>query len=155
MSYRKGDKTVTIIVTVFSLVGIGLLVGSGLSFNITRNFIEKSVSTNGVVIELKKEISSNQKSRGYIYYPVVKFEPGQGEIIKFESNTGTNPPSYKIGQTVPVLYESNNPNSAQINSSFDLWFLPIFLLVMGGIFGGVGFSILFFKFASYKAAINQ
>jgi Protein of unknown function (DUF3592) len=154
MSY-KGDITVSIIGTVFSVLGIGFFVGSGLSFNSTRHFIDNSVSTNGVVIELNKEISSSKKSRSYIYYPVVKFEPKQGEVIEFESNSGSNPPSYKIGQTVPVLYEQNNPQSAQINSFFDLWFLPIFLVMMGSIFGGIGFSFLFFKFAAYKAAIHQ
>lgn len=128
----------TLLATVFSIVGTSMLAGSFFSFNSTKNFINNSSSTTGVVIELKEVESTSRKSRSIVYYPLIKFEPKQGKAINFQAGTGTNPPSYNVGETVPVLYNPNNPYKAEINSFFDLWFSFILLLLMGGVFTGVG-----------------
>src|SRR5262249_44613226 len=68
---------------------------------------------------------------GGAYYPVVKFRTATGEAHTLHSNTGSSSPSYRVGETVSVLYDPGNPFDARIVGFFSLWFLVI-------IFGPVG-----------------
>ncbi|AZS76860.1 hypothetical protein DDE74_35255 [Streptomyces lydicus] len=50
-------------------------------------------------------------------YPVVEFTSADGMPRRFQSSTGSNPPSYEKGERVEVLYRADSPEDARINSS--------------------------------------
>ncbi|MBD1928846.1 DUF3592 domain-containing protein [Trichocoleus sp. FACHB-90] len=154
----KKDGTLTWMGSLFSITGIGMLIGSFLSYNSTHNFIKNSSSTIATVTELRLQTSSSSSSssKSSTYYPIVKFKTQKGESVEFQSSVGTYPPSFRVGETVSVLYDANNPAEAEINSFWQLWFTAIFLLAMGGLFAGIGLSLiagpLAFRFSSNKKA---
>jgi hypothetical protein len=123
---------------IFFVAGAGMLIGSFVNYHQTQDFVKNSSSTTGTVIDLKVQVS--RKSR--VYFPLFQFQTPNGEIIKVESNMGSNPPGYQVGQAVPIIYNANNPSKAEINSFWSLWFLAIFLLGMGGLFAGIGLTML-------------
>jgi hypothetical protein len=134
----KNNKIFAIFVLSFGLPGLGLLLGSFFAFNSTQNFLEKSVTATGTVIDLRLEYSEDSN----VYYPLVKFQTENGKEIKFKSSFGTNPPAYQVGEEVSIIYLPDNPNKAQINSFWSLWFLSILLLGMGTVFTAIGFGFL-------------
>lgn len=54
---------------------------------------------------------------------------------------------YVIGQTVPVLYDKQNPNHAYINDVYELWAMPLLCLLLG-------LSLLIFISFLIKVIIN-
>ena len=124
-------RAYNIVKYVFSVVGIGMLIGAFFWYNSSSEFSEKSVRAEGTVVELVVNRSRDSRT----YSPVVQFVNEAGKKIEFKSRTGSNPPDYSRGEKVEVLYLPENPEEAKINSFFALW---------GGalIFGGLG-SVFF------------
>lgn len=109
--------------SIFAITGIIVAVN-------TRSFVVTSVKAPGTVTSF---IRSSK-----VHYPVVKFTPSSGDPITFESNSGSNPPAFKQGQQVEVLYNPQQPSSAMINSWGELWLLPIIFTAMGSLFLLIG-----------------
>ncbi|MDX1459213.1 MAG: DUF3592 domain-containing protein [Marinobacter sp.] len=127
-------KTIKIVKYLFTLIGLGMLVGAFMLYSNTASFLDQAVSAKGEVVELIRSRSSDSVS----YYPVVVFEDSYGREVEFQSNTGSNPPSYSRGETVSVLYEESNPEGARINGFFSLWGAALIVGILGLVFGGVG-----------------
>lgn len=128
--------------SIFALTGIII----GLN---TRSFIATSVTTQGTVINFIRRSSTSNRttsSRGYVYYPVIKFTPPSGDPITFESNSGSSSPEFRLGEQVEVLYNPKKTDSPMINSSFSLWFLPVMFTGMGSLFLVIGGVALFNSF---------
>ena len=113
------------------LIGICLLTVSFFFQQKTRSFLAQAVKADGVVIDL----ASSHSSHGTTYAPVVRFVSQDGTPIQFTSSSSTNPPSYRRGQKVQVVYNQTNPYEAKINSFMSLWGLP-------SIVGGIGALLL-------------
>ena len=58
-----------------------------------------------------------------------------------QDSLSSNPPRFKVGQDINVLYEPGNPNKAYINNWMSLYFLPALLGGLGVLFGGVGVAL--------------
>lgn len=113
-------------------IGIACLVG-GIVWGVnTKKFVDGAVKTSGTVVEVQRRQSSSDD--GPTYYPVVRFADAEGRDVTFTSSTGSNPPSHREGDRVEVLYDPRDPNDAEINSFFSLWFGP---LMIGGLFGTI------------------
>ena len=127
-----------IIGIVFSLVG-GLLAAIGVFILIrTRIFIGKAQEVKGTVIQMVYSRSSNG---GGGYSPVYQFTTIEGQTIVVADNLSSNPPMFKEGQVVDVLYDPENPQKARIKRWMSLYFVPLLLGGMGLIFGGVGVAL--------------
>ena len=114
----------------FLLFGVGALVG-GIVWGVnTKRFVDGASRASGTVIELQRRQSSSDDSPSY--YPVVRFTDAGGKDVTFTSSTGSNPPSKREGDKVDVLYDPRNPEKAELNSFFALWFGP---LMVAGLFG--------------------
>lgn len=125
--------------TLFSVIGV-------MNALDTRSFIDSSIQTQGTVIDVVRR--SSRDSDGHIssaYYPVVKFTSASGEETIFESNTGTNPPSYSRGQSINILYNPQQPNAARENSWFTLWGFPAIFGGIGSIFVVIGGALFLVK----------
>ena len=130
----------SVIKYIFTLIGLGLLVGAFLWYSGTKEFIETAVSTEGTVIDLHRSRSSDSDT----YAPVVEFRTSQGQIVEFTSSSSSNPPSYSVGESVEVLYDDSSPQHAKIKSFFSLWGGALIIGVIGAVFFLIGFSIIFF-----------
>lgn len=131
------NRKISIIKYVFSVIGIAMLVGASLLYNNTSDFLTRAVAAQGQVVDLVLSRSSDSTS----YYPVVVFRDASGRQVKFQSNTGSNPPSYARGERVEVLYEPGEPEAARINGFFSLWGAATIVGGLGLVFGLVGFGM--------------
>lgn len=65
-----------------------------------------------------------------MYYPVVRFLTDKQEWITQELNVGYSPPLPE-GKQLEVIYDSDDPTTVEINSSFQLEILPKIFLCIG------------------------
>jgi len=100
----------------------------------TQEYIAASVHTSGTVIEIVSQTSTRDGEHRPLFYPVVEFTTPAGQVVRFQDRTGSNPPAYRVGETVEVLYDPARPEAATIASWTNLWLFPIILLAAGGLF---------------------
>lgn len=130
-------KLASILKYLFSIVGLGLLVGTYYVYKNTGDFLKSSQVANGTVIELVSSTSDNSST---LYRPTIEFLTDEGKSIQFTSDVSSNPPSYSKGETVEIYYQTDSPQRAKIKGFFSLW---------GGhlIMGGIGFSLFMIGFS--------
>ncbi len=133
-------KVTKLISILFSLIGIGMLIGTYFITQSTLDFTAEAQLTEGQVIKNVQRRSEDS----YTYYPVVAFIAPDGRQIQFMSSTGSKPPSYDVGERVEVLYRPDNIEDARINSFFSLWFGSIIFGIMGSVFFFIGAGLAFF-----------
>lgn len=119
---------------IFFAAGIvGLGVSSWLATG-TLHLQQNGLTANGHVIRFERD------SKGY-YFPVVEFQTPDGQRIMFKSRSGSSPPSFHVGESVPVLYDPDDPQQASIRTFGQLWggalITGIFAVVLTVIPGGV------------------
>lgn len=134
----NATKVMAIIKYVFSLVGIGMLVGACFLYKSTSAFVAEATRAEGTVVELIRSESSSSAT----YKPVVNFVSQKGEKIEFVSSVSSNPPSYSKGQKVEILYLPAEPQNAEINGLFSIWGSSIILGGMSGVFFLIGAGII-------------
>lgn len=116
---------------IFFVIGsIFILISSVLIINKIL-FLSKACSAEGTVIYMK---TSKGHDNGTTFTPVVQFKLTDGENITFTSSVGSNPPQFKIGDSVKVLFSPDKPDNAEINSFVSLWLLQIIFLFIGIVF---------------------
>lgn len=112
----------------FALLGAALLVGAIFSYQNTITFLGDALSVPGTVTDLVYSHSSSSTS----YYPVVTFADASGQLTQFQSSSGSNPASYRVGEGVSVLYTAGQPDSARIDDFFSLWGVSLIMGIIGG-----------------------
>ena len=127
----------------FFLIGIAVVISGILAMFKVRRQLASSVRATGKVIGFGRI----QGKSGYLYCPQVMFQIPNGQTIRFQSETGSQPPAYNVGQEVQVVYQTTNPNKAEIDSAMALWFAPGCMTLMGlaFLFMGIvlfGFGVL-------------
>lgn len=125
---------------VFTVLGILMLVGAFSLYNNTQKFLDGAITAEGTVIELLKSRSSDSTT----YTPLVQFTTKNNEVVDFTSLVSSNPPSYKTGESVEVLYQEASPDDAKIKSYFSLWGGATIVGALGVVFFLVGSSIFLF-----------
>jgi hypothetical protein len=124
---------------IFGLVG-GLLAAIGLFIFIhTRLFIGRAQEVKGTVVRMVYRHSSEG---GGGYSPVYQFRTITGQTVEVQDGLSSNPPMFREGQIIDVLYDPANPQKARIKRWMSLYFLPVFLGGMGLLFGGIGVAVL-------------
>jgi hypothetical protein len=134
------EKTARIYAPVMLLIGIiffgiGIYTGEGM-----YAFMGDAASAKGVVTRMERESSGDGSS----YYPHVAFIPRDADRIDFRDKLGTNPPVYKKGDQVEVLYDPDNPRHAMIDRGIWNWAIP-------GIFTGIGIALVIAGSKAYAA----
>ena len=71
----------------------------------------------------------------------MEFRTADGESVRFEGSTGSNPSSYRVGDTVRVRYDPQTPQSALIDS-WELWLPSGIVIGVGGFFALMGILAL-------------
>ncbi|MCW5876694.1 MAG: DUF3592 domain-containing protein [Anaerolineales bacterium] len=77
-----------------------------------------------------------------VYSPVFEYTVN-GRRHTFESLNSSNPPAYRVGQEVEVIYNINNPSDAAVNSFSELWLVATMLcgaaIVLAVVLNGLAF----------------
>jgi hypothetical protein len=87
---------------------------------------QEGVTTTGTVIEL--EASDSSEGGCCVYSPVIEFTANDDQTYTFEGDTASDPPAYDVGEEVNVLYDPNDPETAQINKWTERWLFPIIII---------------------------
>jgi hypothetical protein len=95
-----------------------------------------TVEAQGTVTEMLR--FQDREGTGYVYAPVVRFATAEGRTIEFHSGTRTYPPAYRKGETVTVVYDPDEPQSAAIRGFISLWLGPLIAGFIGFVFLAVG-----------------
>lgn len=90
----------------------------------------------GEVVRLKGEWSSGS-NRSYTYHPIVRFRTDKNVTVEFKDSVGSNPPSYRPGDRVTVLYNADDPRGDAIvdRGLFWNWAVPGLLLLAAALLG--------------------
>jgi hypothetical protein len=148
----KASKTEGTLTIVFSSITAVLFIIAILTAVNSFHFLDKAISVKGRVVDLDTHYSSNsssssnsKKSNSPTYAPVVAFVTVDGEKIVFTSSTSSNPPSYRIGESIEVLYLKESPRNARIDGFFSLWGLSLIVGIIGLGFGIASFVMIYFS----------
>ncbi|TMR92325.1 DUF3592 domain-containing protein [Nonomuraea basaltis] len=138
----------TIVGGIFGLIGLVLLcIGVGLAAS-TASFLTSAKQTDGTVVALTARTTTTRSSDGRArsdtsWYPTVEFTV-DGRRYSFQSSTGSNPPSYKKGESVPVAYDPADPSNGRIASVWSAFLAPLIVGGLGVVFTPIG-AVLFVK----------
>lgn len=127
----RGRATRRWIATFLIALGVIFLVPGLVLAGASASFLSDAKRTRGSVVSLEWREDDHGEDRTPVAYPVVEFTSADGMPRRFQSSTGSNPPSYEKGERVEVLYRADSPKDARINGFASLWLLPL-------IFGGTG-----------------
>ena len=93
------------------------------------------------MISLKSEYSSGRNG-GYTYYPIVRYRTARNVTLEFKDSIGSNPPSYRPGDKVTVLYRADHPRDVIIDrGAFWNWAIPAVLLMASLMLGALSLWI--------------
>jgi hypothetical protein len=127
---------------IFLVLGVGLLVGCFFAVTRTKRFLANAHEAQAEVIALQHRVGTHHERS---YYPVLRYRTQQGTTQEVVSNVGTNPPRYKEGDSVVVLYDPAQPDNVRIHTFFNVWVFPLVLGALGVIFLCVGGGIAMFS----------
>jgi len=139
----SNPKMLNIIIGVLVVIGAVLSGASYYFYTSTTEFLETAKRTEGIVVKLLQEQDGENNST--TYRPVFEFTDESGKDHVIESGTSSNPPAFKKGETVEILYAPASPEDAKINSFFSLWGISLIFGIVGGFFLAFGAVFLFIK----------
>lgn len=132
-----------IIGIVFTLLGGLFILLALFLFMRTRMFLAKAQETKGTITEM---IAKRGSKGGTSYSPVYEFRTITGQMVKVEESLSTNPPRFQVGQTVDVLYDPENPQSARVKNWMSLYFMSALFGFLGFTFFSIGAGMLALSF---------
>lgn len=125
-------------------IGIPVLLATFLLGRNTWNFIQNSEKITGKVVAYDSHPNVDRDPTDVkLISPVVEFK-ANNETIKFVSKLNDESPKYKIGDQVPVLYQKDHPEKAQINDFYLLWRKTILAAAFGFVLTLIG-VILYYR----------
>jgi hypothetical protein len=124
---------------IFLIVGLGMLGFGGWSFLNTRGQMESWGHAEGEIVNFSHYSDSDG---GTLTVPVVRYTTADGQEITAEPyeerNTTVDVDGYRVGDTVEVIYNPDNPRDMFLNDFMHVWFVPTLMGGMGGLFGFIG-----------------
>jgi len=85
----------------------------------------EGLTTTGTVVRLQE--SSSGESGCCVYSPVIEFNV-DGQTHSFEGSNASDPPSYRVGEVVNVIYDPSDPKTAELNKWSERWLFPIIII---------------------------
>lgn len=129
-----------VLAKVFLSLGLSLAVAAGVSAGFVAHDNSDDSHAEGTVIEL---VPSGRGSSPR-YRARVEFTTAAGVPVRFLSSVSSNPPPAQVGEHVDIRYDAGNPHGAQINTYWQVWFLPTLLGIIAAPFllVGTGFAVV-------------
>jgi hypothetical protein len=132
----------------FVLFGLAFVVIGAVVSVRGRAYRRRALTAPGVVTDLRARWTGSDAGGGpgggTAYFPVLRFQLGDGRHAEVESFEGANPPKVRPGQPVTVLYDPADPGRAKVDDGrrgSGAWVLVAagLLFVTVGIAGALGF----------------
>jgi hypothetical protein len=125
------------------VIAVGLLPAAlgTLAFLRRLLFLRTAHMTSGVV----NEVILMHLQDGHSYKPMITFTTQTGETVPLTSVLMSNPPRFRVGQEVPVIYDPSNPHRAHIRSFSYLWFVSLLFGGLGSLFFMLGMLLMIFN----------
>ena len=140
--FSAGPKRPVAAWLLFGMGCVFLLVSLGSSL-CTWNFAGSATSTTGTIIEMKEK--KDKDSDCPTYAPVFSYRDASGSIQIVSSSFFSNPPQFRTGQLVPVLYREGDQTSGRINTFWQMWGLPTIMGIVGSVEMSVGLVKLYWR----------
>lgn len=86
--------------------------------------------------------STSRSGNSVTYYPVVTYTNGADQRVVFKDHTGTNPPLYRVGEAITVLYLPEETASAIIDRGLWNWLPPVILYLLGAGLSALALALL-------------
>jgi hypothetical protein len=127
----------------FLIVGIGLIILSGMSVVTVIKKLKKNITDYGTVTGYKKNyIPKSTPSINNSYFPVIEFQYN-GNKYKFVSQSGLFRKKYKIGGDIKILFDPEDPDKDPMVKTFwNLWMGCFVLLFLGSLFSWSSIAFL-------------
>lgn len=135
-------KTFDVVSLSFFIVASVLIYFALKHFNKTKDLLSNGIKTKGLVVDLKT-ITGDDKDT---YLPVISYVNKAKDTIIFKSQVSSNPPAYKMGDTVEIVY-SKNSKSQKIISFWGLYRWTVILLMIASPLFILGASHLLYKYS--------
>jgi hypothetical protein len=117
------------VVAIMAVIFIGVAINQGAAI---ARLEANGLRADGQVVSLRSETGSG--GRGSSYHPIVQYRTEQNAQVEFKDAIGSDPPRYRIGDKVTVLYLVDDPNAAIIDrGALWNWAIPALLLVAAGL----------------------
>ena len=132
-------KRMPLFAAVFGGIGVLLLLIAGVWAVQNHGLQRTGVRVHGAVVGIVSTVSEDTKRRKTVSYgPRVRFRPVGGYADVEIVGLGTNPPVYKEGDSVTVLYPPEHPERGIVDSAHELRDGPLAIGVFGLLFAVVG-----------------
>jgi hypothetical protein len=128
----KNNRKAAPIVALFAVALLGAGVFQARSIALLES---TGLRVDGTVVSLKGEWSSGSGRSHYNYFPIVRYRTQAGATVEFKDSVGSNPPSWRPGDKVTVLYRADTRGRDAIidRGLFWNWAIPVLLFVGGAL----------------------
>lgn len=113
----KATRTTRTVRVIFTLIGLGLLVGGGILSFLAYDFTENALSADGRVVSVETTYSDD----GVSYRPTIRYIDFRGRKqrgVTFMSSSSYN---YPVGTEVAILYDIRDPESIRMDNWLATW----------------------------------
>jgi hypothetical protein len=107
----------------------------------TYHFTRIAQRTSGTVIEMRE--MTDKDSGSVSYAPTFRFQDTNGSQHIVTSSLFSSPPEFHVGDSVTVLYRGDDPQTARIDSYWQVWGLPSILGIISSAELLIGLIVLF------------
>ena len=139
------------IMAVSFLVGGAAMGAGGIAiFNHMRTAAAMATKCSGTLVAYEARHASDTSDSSDLYtvgggavnhFPVVDFIDLNGTKRRFTASTGSNQKPYDLGAEVPVMYDPQDPDGADIESKLYQWMIPALVSGLGAAAFAVGLAI--------------
>lgn len=117
----------------FVIIGVASLVITVTGGISTYRFVHAAIPADGIIQKMNLVGSLGH----HTYRPTIGFTDQSGQARTF-TESGSDPPGFRVGQHVRVIYDPNNPSRAHINAFSTLWLDQTFMGIIGLAFTVIG-----------------
>jgi hypothetical protein len=130
VSASKGLRTSGLILLLVGVIIFGVIMVINY---IQTSFANSALPATGRVVELDESCDSD----GCSYSPVIEFVTKDEQTSRFESNYSEAPPRFRVGESVEILYDPNDPTRGEVASYLNFWTNPI-MVIFAAVGAGIG-----------------
>jgi hypothetical protein len=133
--YSVTMRALWLLPRIFAAVGAALLALTFWLYSREQAFVAGASHAVGTVVQLSVDRNDNGST---VYYPIVAFTTARGDSVTVRSKVGSNPPSWRVGDAVDVLYDPADPQGARLAGFFHLHIGSFVFGILGLVFGAIG-----------------
>jgi uncharacterized protein DUF3592 len=130
---RRPPDSRTLLIGGLILLNV-MVLGGGLKVLLDgRRFLATAAEARGVVVDVAKvrEYDSDVGREVTRSYPVVEFVTAREQVVRYQPPVGSNPPDYRIGGPLRVLYDPANPQHVVLDTWDELWKEGVVIVSVG------------------------